>query len=162
MVDGEKRFWTGNLVSTSQAENPKVNDCVRYQDDWYTITALSPDTAIVTEGVPIDAVWSTIADDDESPQMFKNLKKKGTLISLLPSSDSGVSVYIKQDNKDRVFVGETDAKDYELPFDFYSKKKIKKYKRLQFICENNALDDSFGVDQIIKSYTVGNYSKNRG
>lgn len=162
VVDGEKRFWTGNLVSTSQAENPKVNDCVRYQDDWYTITALAPDTAIVTEGVPIDAVWSTIADDDDSPQMFKNLKKKGTLISLLPSSDSGVSVYIKQDNKDRVFVGETDAKDYELPFDFYSKKKIKKYKRLQFICENNVLDDSFGVDQIIKSYTVGNYSKNRG
>ncbi len=150
-----------NISDIPTGAEVAIGNTVRYLDDWYTITDINDDAVTVTGGVAIDAVWSTIADDDESPHFFKNLKKKGTMISLLPSSDSGVNVSIKQDSKDPVFVGETDAKDYELPFDFYSKKKIKKYKRLQFICENNVIDDSFGVDQIIKSYTVGNYSKNR-
>ena len=150
--------WYEQATSGSSSNN---NQSVEYQGVWYTITSGETDKMTVEIGVPIDAVWSTIADDDGSPHYFKNLKKKGTMISLLPSSDSGVSVYIKPDSKNPIFVGETDAKDYELPYDFYSKKKVKKYKRLQFICENNVLDDSFGVDQIVKSYTVGNYSKNR-
>ena len=135
---------------------------IQYGDIWYTVTELRPDSCVVEKGVPIDAVWSTVADDDGAVHFFKNLNKKGCVVSLLPSSDSGVSVYIKADDKDPVKVGETDAKEFNLPFDFYTKKKIKKYKRLQFICENNVLDDSFGVDQIVKTYTMGNYSKNRG
>lgn len=142
-------------------ETPAVNDTVQYGDDWYTVTALESDSAVVEPGVPIDAVWSTIADDDGAVHFFKNLKKKGCVVSLLPASDSGVSVFIKADEKDPVKIGETDATEYELPFDFYTKKKIKKYKRLQFICQNNVLDDSFGVDQIVKTYTMGNYSKNK-
>ena len=132
-----------------------------YVEKWYTVIAVDEQYATVSEGVPIEAEWSTIADDDGMIHFFKNLRKKGCVISLLPSSDSGVEVYIKADNKDPVFVGNTDAKNFTLPFDVFSKKKIKKYKRLQFILKNSALNDSFGVDQIIKSYTVGNYSKNR-
>ena len=37
-------------------------------------------------------------------------------------------------------------------------KKFKKYKRLQFIIRNEE-DEDFGVDEIIKNYTVGNYAK---
>lgn len=117
---------------------------------------------ISDNGVAIDAVWSTIADDDGAVHLFKNLQKKGVVISLLPQSDSGVDVYVKADDNEPILVGTTDAKDYILPFDFYARKKVKKYKRLQFICRNNTLDDAFGIDQIIKSYTVGSYSKNRG
>ena len=125
--------------------------------DAYTIGEEIPDN-----GVAIDAVWSTIADDDGAVHYFKNLQKKGVVISLLPQSDSGVDVYVKADDNEPILVGTTDAKDYTLPFDFYTRKKVKKYKRLQFICRNNTLDDAFGIDQIIKSYTVGSYSKNRG
>ena len=131
-------------------------DSLPYRDA-YTIGEEIPDN-----GVAIDAVWSTIADDDGAVHYFKNLQKKGVVISLLPQSDSGVDVYVKADDNEPILVGTTDAKDYTLPFDFYTRKKVKKYKRLQFICRNNTLDDAFGIDQIIKSYTVGSYSKNRG
>ena len=139
------------------------DDTILYDGAWYTVISASDENSDVYArlGVPIEAEWSTIADDDGAVHYFKNLKKKGTVISLLPASDSGVDVYIKADNKEAVLVGSTDAVQYVLPFDFYSKKKIKKYKRLQIICRNRSLNDSFGVDQIIKSYTVGNYSKNK-
>lgn len=113
-------------------------------------------------GSPFEARWSTIADDDGMVHFFKNMKKKGCLVSLLPESDSGVEVWLRADEKDPVKIGETDVKGKTLPFEFYVKKKVKKYKRLQIICKNSGADDGFGIDQIIKSYTVGNYSKNRG
>lgn len=143
------------------SDTPEEGSVIRYGLTDYTVTAADDEYATAQMGIAIDAVWSTIADDDGAVHYFKNLKKKGCVISLLPSSDSGVKIYIKPDSREPYFAGETDAKDFELPYDFYSKKKIKKYKRLQFICENDVLDDSFGVDQIIKSYTMGNYSKNK-
>ena len=82
-------------------------------------------------------------------------------MSLLPDSDSGVKVYLKPDEKEAVKYGDTDAAGNLLPSEHYIKKKIKKYKRLQIICVNDGLDQGFGIDQIIKSYTMGNYSKNR-
>lgn len=111
-------------------------------------------------GYPIHTVWATIADDDGMPHYYKNLQKKGTMVVLEPSSDSGVEVYFQADDKDLMYIGKTDASG-NLPIDFYTKKKVKKYKRLQIICKNNGLLDSFGIDQIVKIYTVGNYSKNR-
>ena len=143
------------------ASMASAGDTARYQNTYYTVMDVDGDFAIVEEGIPIDAVWSTLADDDGMVHYFKNLKKKGCVISLLPASDSGVEVYVKPDSKDAILVGTTDAKDYELPFEFFSKKKIKKYKRLQFICRNNVYGDAFGLDQIVKTYTVGNYSKRR-
>lgn len=140
---------------------PQTDEHIVYGDTWYTIVEATDDTVTVEPGVSITAEWSTIADDDGATHFFKNLKKKGTLISLLPASDSGVDVYIKADNKEPVYAGSTDAANFDLPYEFYAKKKIKKYKRLQFICRNSALNDAFGIDQIIKTYTMGNYSKNK-
>lgn len=147
---------------TGAPDAPSVGETITYGDNWYTITEAGSTTVTVTEGVAIKARWSTIADDDGAVHFFKNLQKKGVVISLMPSSDSGVKVYLKADNKDPIYIGETDAKRYTLPNEVYVKKKVKKYKRLQFICENDTIDDSFGIDQIIKSYTMGNYSKNKG
>jgi hypothetical protein len=166
-VDGAKYVVNyapidGFYPVTSLDDTVAVGDFIRHGDTWYTVAEIGTDSVRVDEGVAIDAVWSTIADDDGSVHYFKNLQKKGVVVSLMPSSDSGVDVYVKADSNAPVLVGTTDAKDYELPFDFYLRKKVKKYKRLQFICRNNVVDDSFGLDQIIKSYTIGNYSKNRG
>lgn len=140
----------------------ELGSTIQYGDLWYTVIDESENTVTVTEGVPIDAVWDTIADDDGAVHFFKNLQKKGCLVSILPGSASGVKVSLKADEKEPAYIGKVDKDGNLLPFEYYTKKKIKKYKRLQIICENDAIDESFGIDQIIKSYTIGNYSKNRG
>ena len=43
----------------------------------------------------------------------------------------------------------------------YFKKKIKKYVRLQIILENEGIYEPFGILGITKTYSVGNFSKNR-
>ena len=148
---------------TDFASTPSEDETILYGDTWYTITGIDEDNSTVTvdTGVPITARWDTIADDDGAVHFFKNLQKKGCLVSLLPDSDSGVKVYLKPDEKEAVKYGDTDAAGNLLPSEHYIKKKIKKYKRLQIICVNDGLDQGFGIDQIIKSYTMGNYSKNR-
>ena len=132
---------------------------VPYNDQFYTITSIAENVATVQHGVPVKAVWGTIADDDGSAHYYKNLQKKGSVVSLMPMSNNGVNVYIIPDEKERVFVGETTAGNHVLPFNYYLRKKIKKYKRLQIVCENDTYDCGFGVDEIIKSYTLGNYAK---
>ena len=154
------KVYLSNLTGEGE---PKEGDIVKMnlQNKWFTITDVDDTYAYLTSGVPIDAVWDTIADDDGAVNFFKNLQKKGCLVSVLPGSDSGVKVFIKADEKDAIYIGETDITGNYLPYEYYTKKKVKKYKRLQIICQNNSIDQSFGIDQIIKVYTVGNYSKNR-
>lgn len=167
-VDSPNVIFISQLTPQKGQTQPKVGDTILYESNGvkkgYTVREVEEThgRCYCYNGVPITAVWSTIADDDGAVHFFKNLKKKGSLVSLLPSSDSGVQIYLKPDRKEPVFVCETDAKQIDIPFDAYMKKKIKKYKRLQIICKNSTLDDAFGVDQIIKCYTMGNYSKNRG
>ena len=132
-----------------------------YSSGEYSITQVTDSTVILNKGVPVYAIWDTIADDDGAIQFFKNLNKKGFVVSLLPGSSSGVKVSFKPDEKPVVPYGVTDASGNLLPYDYFVRKKIKKYKRLQIICENGGLDQCFGIDQILKTYTVGNYSKNR-
>lgn len=121
------------------------------------------DVIVVYVGNPIMARWTTIFDDDGASNYFKNLQKKGAKVSLLPDSSTGVKVYIKKDNNDRQYIGSATVKgsadEITAPSDFFLKKKAKKYKRLQIITENNGFDENFGVDEIIKCYTLGNYAK---
>lgn len=141
--DGEN--WIPSNSGVFTAENMEAGDSIE-----------------IIRGVPIHARWATIADDDGSVNRFKTMQKKGCVVSLLPSNDSGVDIFYRKDNEDRKFVRTSDANNNYLPTEVYLKKKAKKYKRLQIIVENNTLDDSFGVDQIMKCYAFGNYSKNRG
>ena len=144
--------------------NAAAGMTIRYNKSWYTITSILGNVVDVVSGVPIKATWATIADDDGAVHFFKNLRKKGCLVSLLPGSDTGVEVYIKADEQEPIYIGEAPGtiSGNELPYEFYVKKKFKKYKRLQIICKNDGIDQGFGIDEIIKSYTIGNYSKNRG
>lgn len=137
--------------------------------DTYGITVTGDpkpnDAIVILVGNPIKARWSTVLDDDGSSHYFKNLQKKGTMVSLLPNSSTGAKVYLKKDNKETLYVGEAtvrgSAEEIVAPSDFYLKKKAKKYKRLQIIAESTGFDENFGIDEIIKCYTVGNYSRNR-
>lgn len=148
----------------------KDNDLVlRYEDftesgivNIMTVKNIEDGYATLSSGVPIHAVWGTIADDDGSANYYKKLQKRGSLVAVMPMSDSGVKVYLNPDGKPEdawTFVGETDIGDNVLPFNYYLRKKVKNYKRLQIICMNDSYNDGFGIDEIIKCYTLGNYAK---
>lgn len=47
----------------------------------------------------------------------------------------------------------------ELTRDFYFRKKLKKYKRVQIKLANNVINEPFGILEIFKTYTIGNYAK---
>ena len=151
--------------NVAEPQEAKKNDIIQYDNDFYTVKDVIKDAEgetlgyIVVDGVPIPARWGTIADDDGSAHYYKNLQKKGSVVAVMPMSDSGVKVSVIPDEKEPILVGETDVGSHTLPFSYYMKKKVKKYKRLQIVCENESYNDGFGIDEIIKSYTMGNYAK---
>lgn len=120
--------------------------------DAYNAETLEPDVAI-------DAKWSTILDDDGSAHLFKSMRKRGCLLSLMPSEVTSADVSIKTDRGNEVSMSTPTYEGGVAPHDFYFKKKLKKYKRLKFDIKNSKKGQGFGINKIIKLYTVGNYSK---
>lgn len=117
--------------------------------------------------------WASAFDDDGSPQMLKTLNKKGTMVTVVPHYRSSVEVTLVKDGDEFEYIGifETDMFSFEqidftrftfssntVAADVFPKKKIKKYKRLQIILENNRAEP-FGITNVVKTYTVGNYAK---
>ena len=127
------------------------------------------------DGEPIDAIWSTISDDDGHPQRLKTMIKKGCAVTIKPYSRSGAQIFTKTNNDlygEMIREGIMDTYDWETidlsdfpfdsnesPQDIMLRKKIKKYKRLQFVVRNNAVNEGFGVLQITKSYMVHGLAK---
>lgn len=131
-------------------------------------------------GTPVKAFWSSVFDDDGAPQLLKTLKKKGTMVVVTPSARTGCYVtlikdgdefqqlsyrntaifsfadvnfgYDDDDNPQFVFASNAVA------FDNFTKKKIKKYKRLQIIVGND-LPEPFALTKVVKTYEIGNYAK---
>lgn len=128
------------------------------------------------DGVPIHARWTTKNDDDGSPQMFKTMLKKGSMVTLQPYEKSSVTVYARPDGKQiQYLIGtyhcgqwqgfeEVDFSSFTFdtadgPKDYFFRKKRKKYVRLQLIFENNEVDEGFGIQQVIKTVTDTRYAK---
>ena len=124
-------------------------------------------------GEPVKAKWSSVFDDDGAPQKLKTLMKKGTMVTIVPHYKSGVKVTLVKDGDAFEPLEYKSANltsfeniDFEsfsfsanaVAFDNFTKKKIKKYKRLQIILENDKAEP-FGITKIVKTYTVGNYAK---
>ena len=124
-------------------------------------------------GEPVRARWCSVFDDDDAPQKLKTYMKKGSMITIVPHYKSGCEITLVKDGDVRQYLGSFDADlqtferiDFRrftfsanaVAFDKFTKKKIKKYKRLQIIVENNKAEP-FGITQITKTYTFGNYAK---
>ena len=124
-------------------------------------------------GDAVEARWCSTFDDDGSPQKLKTLMKKGSMITLVPHFKSGCEITLVKDGDVFENLGFFDSSlqtfeyiDFTMftfnsnavAFDNFTKKKIKKYKRLQIQVENNN-PEPFGITQITKTYTVGNYAK---
>lgn len=140
-------------------------------------------------GVAIPACWATPNDDDYSNnsgvrggvQYYKTLMKKGCLAVLAPYERSSAEVFFAVDGNNLVSAERKIAQvtsiavdifswedvDFErfsfdsneAPREAYFNKKQKKYKRLQIIVKNNQINEPFGIHEIVKSFTIGNFSK---
>ena len=110
------------------------------------------------ENVPVKAEWSTILDDDGSIHYYKTMQKKGNVVSILPKGSLYTKVYVRKDNEEPVLINRSFGEPSDIPSELYLNKKFKKYKRLQFIVKNDSEED-FGLDTILKNYTIGNYAK---
>lgn len=126
------------------------------------------------EGQPVVALWSTLNDDDGASYLYKSMQKKGCSVTIKPFYRSSAKIYVIKDGNGKTFLKASTMDilrffdlDFERftfntntsPQDIYLKKKIKKYKRLQFIVTNDALNEGFGIYQIAKTFTMGNYAK---
>lgn len=128
-------------------------------------------------GVPIKAVWSTPNDNDGASEYFKTMQKKGTMCTVAPYQRSSVKVYLSPDGYPRQYIGMmyvdiSGLFDGEIDFgrlsfdprtsprDSFFRRKQKKYIRLQIFLVNDALNEPFGVFEIVKTYVVTRFAKN--
>lgn len=150
--------------------NTDINNYTAFEDD-----GTMNQSGYLENGDPIHAKYALRLDSDGAPQYFKTLNKRGTVIELmqLPRSEVKIS-YVKDgdepivinlirladkftwtlvDFEDFTFSGVSDVKT------FYPKKKVKKYKYLQFILESDTIDSNFGICGLTKTYYIGNFAK---
>jgi hypothetical protein len=132
-------------------------------------------TVYSDDGAPIRAVWSTPLDDDGAPEYYKTMQKKGSMCTFAPFPKSSVDVYIEIDGNPRLYIGSSaidiginfatiDFSNFTFdarttPRDKFFGKKIKKYKRMKIILENNKVDEGFGVHSITKTIAYTRYAK---
>jgi hypothetical protein len=113
------------------------------------------------DGDPVKAKWSSVVDADSMPQYYKILSKKGTMVTVAPPMQTSCQVTVIRDQRDKFYLGRFTGSTFALSegvLDAFPKKKIKKYKRLQFVIENNEAE-AFGIISVVKSFTTGNYAK---
>lgn len=112
-------------------------------------------------GKPVKALWKSALDGDGVPHYYKTLQKKGTMVTVAPPMQTGCQVTLVRDAHDKIYVGRFSGDTFSLTdavLDAFTKKKVKKYKRLQFVIENNEAEP-FGIISIVKSYILNNYAK---
>ena len=150
----------------------KMADDIKSYSD---ATVLGDDTV---EGTAIVARWSTPDDNDGLSEYFKTMQKKGTMCTVAPYQRSSVKVYISPDGYPRIYIGyflvdvsglfdgvidfgRLSFDPRTTPRDSFFRRKQKKYQRLRIILENDALNEPFGVYEIVKTYVVTRFAKNR-
>lgn len=127
------------------------------------------------DGAPIDSVWATKMDDDGCATVLKTMLKRGCAVTLKPYSRSSAQVYFRTDSDPGPRLAAETTLDIfswenidfsRLSFDsndsareLFFNTKVKKYKRLQILVRNCAVDEGFGVFAITKNYVEGNYAK---
>ena len=136
------------------------NDDLEEQYQYLDNAVMDAQTYIWT-GDPVKCRWASAIDSDGAPQYYKTLSKKGTMVTIAPPMQTSCEVTLIKDAHERIYVGRFNGSTFSLSdsvLDAFTKKKVKKYKRLQFIVENNE-PEPFGIISIIKTFTIGNFAK---
>ena len=172
----ENELWFGTADGYLCKFNTDISDNTAYCDDG-TLALSTQGEKIITGGTAIACRWATPLDDYRMPQYFKTLNKKGSLLTLLPYDKTSAIVTLIADGEREYPLGifyadifTWDPVDFdrftfssnETAQDDFFNKKVKKYRRLQVVVENTAIYEPFGLLKITETYTVGNFSKNRG
>ena len=159
MADGRESLYFGTDDGRICRFNTDIDGMARYNDD----------------GAAIEAVWSTRSDDDGDPMVLKTMLKKGNAVTIKPYTRSSAKILFRTD-RDAVAwqatKGEMDILDWEDidfarftfnandgPSEIPFRRKVKKYKRLQILIKNDAVNEGFGVYAIVKHYVSGNFAK---
>ncbi len=166
-------YWTGIPIERALVVNDELffsNGCKVCRLN----TDLDEKERYNDDGAPIVARWGTKLDDDGDITRYKTMIKKGNTVTVKPFVRSSAKVYVRTENdvEREVKYGTADIFDWNdidfNRFTFLTSKtlreivvnsKVKKYKRLQFIVENDALNEGFGIIEINKHYAFGNFIK---
>ncbi|MCI8594910.1 MAG: hypothetical protein HFF09_06605 [Oscillospiraceae bacterium] len=141
----------------------------RFNSDMETMSRYSDD------GAPITACWATKADDDGDITLLKTMIKKGNSVTIKPYTRSSAKVCFRTESDPVEWQAAYDTMDIfdwedidfsrftfdanDAPREILFNTKVKKYKRLQIIIKNDAVNEGFGVFGITKHYVVGNFAK---
>ena len=131
------------------------------EDYQYIDRAVWNDELQRWEGEPVACKWTSKLDGDGAPHYYKVLSKKGTMVTVAPPMQTGCQITIIKDAHDEYYIGRFNGSTFALSdsvMDAFTKKKIKKYKRLQFVIENKEAEP-FGLISVVKTFTLGNYAK---
>jgi hypothetical protein len=160
----------GNLYfGTSDGRICKLNTDIDTMQEYSDGGTLGEDGRI-TGGTAISAEWHTKADDDGDFMTYKTMVKRGSGVMMKPYTRSSIQVYARTERDfgrkiregiadifswtdidfSRFTFNSNDAPQV-LPFN----SKVKKYKTLQLIMKNDAMNEAFGIFGIIKRYTIG-------
>lgn len=141
----------------------------RFNSDIETMQRYSDD------GKPILAVWATKADDDNDITLLKTMIKKGNSVTIKPYTRSSAQIYFRTEQDPVEWMARQDTMDIfdwedidftrftfeanDAPREILFNTKVKKYKRLQIIVKNDAVNEGFGIFGITKHFVVGNFAK---
>ena len=157
--NGRESLYFGTEDGRVCRFNTDVDGMARYNDD----------------GTAIEAVWSTRSDDDGDPMILKTLLKHGNAVTIKPYTRSGAKILFRTDRDVvawQAAEGTMDIFDWEDidfsrftfnandgPSEIPFRRTVKKYKRLQILVKNDAVNEGFGVYAIVKHYAAGNFAK---
>ena len=167
-VADNKMFFTDEVGTYTW--NSDLPDNLRYYDNL-----VLDENGEFVSGDPVRAYWSSVFDDDGAPQILKTLKKKGSMAVLVPFSHTGCYVTLVKNGDEFQPLGytatsifgfddvsfEPDEFSFEangVAYDRFTKKKIKKYKRLQIVVGNDKAEP-FALTKVVKTYEMGNFAK---
>lgn len=172
IVDNRMFFTDGVNTYTWNSDLPEA---LRY----YDALVLDNDGEFVS-GTPVSAHWASKFDDDNSPQILKTLKKKGSMVVLTPAAHTGCYVTLVKNGDEFEELGYQNTAIFSfadvnfgndgdgnpafifssnaVAYDRFTKKKVKKYKRLQIIVGNDKAEP-FALTKVVKTYEMGNYAK---
>lgn len=169
----DNELWFGTQDGKINKMNTDIGGITAYCDDGKEYTDNDGVVSLV-DGTAIPCRWTTPLDNDSLPQYFKTLNKKGNVLNLIPYDRSSVAVYYSKDGEPKAYIGTgmVDVFNWQnIDFsrftfnsnqsvqDMYTNKKVKKYKRLQIIFENDEIYEPFGIISFTKTYTIGNFAK---
>jgi hypothetical protein len=172
VVDNKMFFADENYTYTWNSDLPEA---LKYYDEL-----VLDENGEFVSGIPVSAYWSSKFDDDDCPQLLKTLKKKGTMVILTPHRHTGCYVTLIKNGDEYQQLGYTNTAIFSfeevnfgyddngdpqfifasntVAYDRFTKKKIKKYKRLQMIVGNDR-PEPFALTKVVKTYEIGNYAK---